>query len=262
MPSLREPLELRPLWNRLFPSPLALALTIFLLLSLFRVYGYFGADFFQSQPVLLGFVLMWFVPTLFLTPYGREQIGLGRPLSFKWISIALLAGAALAAACYLLGILLYGKSDQNWFVSVAYAYQSDERISQLPRHIAFIAFTVPAILASPIGEEFLFRGVIEQANRDRMSRIAAASVAAALFALVHLTHHGIYLGMNGIEYMPVSGLIWFILMFLTSLAFSFLRQKGGSIWTAVAAHAAFNLVMNLTIFYSLFVSHPQVHGAA
>lgn len=206
---------------------------------------------------MIGFVLMWFVPLVFLTQYGRQQIGFGQKLSWKWISIGIASGATAAFLCYLLGILLYGKSDQNWFVSIAYTFQSDERMAQLPRHIAFIAFTVPAILASPIGEEIFFRGVVEQSNRDRMSPRAAACFAAALFALAHLIHHGIYRGFDGIEIMPISGAIWFILMFATSLVFSFIRHKGVSIWTAVAAHSAFNLVMNVTIFYSLFVTNPQ-----
>ncbi|EDY83616.1 CAAX amino terminal protease family [Verrucomicrobiia bacterium DG1235] len=261
MSTLNEPLELRDLFKRLSPSPLALVLILFLALSSFRVYGYFGSEVFHGPPIMIGFVLMWFVPTLFLTPYGRHQIGFGHSLSFKWIGLGILAGAALAGLCYLLGILLYGKTEHNWFVSIGYTFQSDERIAQLPRHIAFIAFTIPAIIASPIGEEIFFRGMVEQANRDRMSRFAASSFAATLFALVHLVHHGIYRGSHGIEIMPISAAIWFVLMFTTSLVFSFLRQKGKSIWTAVLAHSAFNLVMNITIFFSLFVSHPQTNPA-
>lgn len=254
---MKEPLELCRPWRRMFPSPLALALLLFVILTSLRAYGYLGSEFFEGPPVMIGFVLMWFVPLVFLTQYGREQIGFSQRLSPKWISIGVFLGATAAFFCYLLGIILYGKSDQNWFVSVAYNFQTDGRIAQLPRHIAFIAFTVPAVLASPIGEEIFFRGVIEQSNRDRMSPRKAACFSAALFSLAHLIHHGIYRSNDGIELMPISGTIWFTLMFATSLVFSFLRQKGVSIWTAVGAHAAFNLVMNITIFYSLFVTHPQ-----
>lgn len=254
---MKEPLELSRPWRRLFPSPLPLVLSLFVILTGVRAYGYFGNEFFEGFPVTIGFVLMGAVPLVFLTQYGREQIGFRRPISWKWIFIGLAAGAATATICYGLGILLYGKSDQNWFVSVAYAIQSDERTAQLPRHIAFIAFTIPAILASPIGEEIFFRGVTEQANRDRMSPWAAACFAAALFALAHLIHHGIHRGIDGIEIMPASGAIWLALMFATSLVFSFVRQKSGSIWIAVLAHAAFNLVVNITIFYSLMVTSPQ-----
>lgn len=254
---MQEPLELSRPWRSLFPSPLALALTLFVVLTGLRAYGFLGSDLFYGLPVTIGFVLMWFVPSVFLTRYGRAQIGFNRPLSLKWIALALLLGGAAAAACYALGILIYGKGDQNWFASVAYTFQADERISQLPRHLAFVAFSVPAVIASPLGEEIFFRGVVEQANRDRMSRLAASCFAAALFALAQLLHHGIYRSWESVEIMPTSGALWFALMFATGLLLSYLRQKGESIWTAVAAHAAFNLVVNVCIFYSLLVSHPQ-----
>jgi len=234
-----------------------LSLALFILLTCFRVYGYFGSDLFEDPPIMVGFVLMWILPLLFLSRKGREQIGFGQPASLRWIFFAFLGGAALASVCYLIGIGLYGKSDQNWFVSVAYSYQSDERIALLERHIAYILFTIPAIIVSPIGEEFFFRGMIEQSNRHRWSPVAGACLSASLFALAHLAHHGIYRGYNGIEFMPVSGAIWFALMFATSLVFSFFRHKGCSIWTAVLAHSGFNLAMNTYIFYSLFVTQPQ-----
>lgn len=257
MSESNTPLDLSPIWRRICPSALALSLILFVILTGFRVYGYFGSDLFQGPPIMIGFILMWIVPLLFLSQIGREQIGFGQPISFKWIFIALLSGATLATICHFIGIALYGKGEQNWFVSVAYAYQSDERIALLERHVAYAIFTIPAIIASPIGEEIFFRGMIEQSNRHRWSPLAGASLSAGLFALAHLTHHGIYRGFNGIEIMPVSGAIWFALMFGTSLVFSYLRRRGSSIWTAVIAHSAFNLAMNTYIFYSLFVTEPQ-----
>ena len=258
MQTLNEPLELRDPWPRFFPSALALSLILLVVLTGFRVYGYLGSEPFENQPVMVGFVLMWLVPILFLTEYGRQQIGFSQRISVKWILIAILSGAALASLCHLLGLALYGKGAQNWFVSVAYTYQSDGRITVLDRNVAFALFTIPAIVASPIGEEVFFRGIIEQSNRHRWTPFAGACLAAGLFALVHLIHHGIYRDFNGeFEIMPVPGAIWFGLMFGTSLVFSYLRQKGLSIWTAVAAHSAFNLVMNTYIFYSIFVIEPQ-----
>lgn len=253
-----EPLELRSPWPRICPSALILSLVLLVILTGFRIYGYFGGALFMGQPVMVGFVLMWLVPILFLTEYGRQQIGFSQSISLKWILIAILSGFALASLCHLLGLALYGKGEQNWFVSVAYTYQSDQRITLLDRHVAFALFTLPAIIASPIGEEVFFRGVVEHSNRHRWTPFAGACLAASLFALVHLTHHGIYRDFNGdIQIMPISGAIWVLLMFVTSLVFSFLRHKGVSIWTAVTAHAAFNLAMNTYIFYSLFVTKPQ-----
>lgn len=254
---LREPLELHTFWKRIGISPLPLLLGLFLALSAVRAYGYFGADTFLGLPIMASFLAMWLLPFLFLTAHGRYQIGMGRKLSGKWFLIALLAGGGCAFLCYAIGLLLYGKSDHNWFVSVAYTYQSDERLAELPRHIAFIAFTVPAMLASPIGEELFFRGMIEQSGRDRLRPFSAALLSGSLFAAVHLVHHGIYRYDDTIHVQPISGLLWFLLMLGTSLVFSYLRQKGESIWTATVAHSAFNLVMNVSIFYSLMVITPS-----
>lgn len=247
-------LSLHDPWAKLFPNTLSLVLILFGLLAALRVYGYFGHEFFSGHPVMLGFVLMWFVPFIFFTKDSREKMGLRKPRSTLWTIVFIFVGAAFALLCYYLGILLYGKSGENWFVSVGYTFLSDQRIAQMPRDVAFLAFTIPAIIASPIGEEFFFRGVIHQVVEERWTWGIAAVANATLFALVHLLHHGIYRGLDGIETMPISGAIWFVLMFIASLIFTIARRKSGSIWASVLAHSGFNLVMNFTIFYSLFVS--------
>lgn len=241
------------------PSAFILGLVLFVILAAFRIYGYLGSENFQGQTLMIGFMLMWLVPVFFLTSYGREQIGFGQRRSIKWIFLALICGAALASACHYLGLALYDKGEQNWFVSVAFTYQSDERLALLERNVAFALFTLPAVVASPVGEELFFRGFLEQSKRNHWSPFAGSCLSAALFASIHLLHHGIYRNFSGeIEILPTSGAIWFALMFGTSLVFSYLRQYGRSIWTAVFAHASFNLTMNTYIFYSLLVTHPQI----
>jgi membrane protease YdiL (CAAX protease family) len=49
----------------------------------------------------------------------------------------------------------------------------------------------------------------------------------------------------------VSGALWFMMMMGLSWFLTQCRTQGGSIWPAVAAHAAFNLVTNVTIFWVL-----------
>lgn len=258
---MTEPLSLSEPWRRLFPTPLILVLALWALLTALRAYGSLGSELFESQPVTLSFVLMLLVPMLFLSQHGRLQIGLGQPLSFKRICAGMLVGGSLAALCFGLSLLLFGKGDGNGFASIAYSYQSDPRMAQLPQHLAFVAMTLPAILASPLGEEFFFRGVVEQANRERLRPFARSCLAAALFATAQLLHHGIYRGHDGLGFLPASASLWFALMFGTGLAFSFVRREGGSIWVAVAAHATFNLVANIGIFYALLVVQPQTLAA-
>ncbi len=78
--------------------------------------------------------------------------------------------------------------------------------------------------------------------------MAGVVISAAVFAALHVMHHGLLRTPDGWGYVGWSGATWFALMFSTSLVFSTLRMRSGSIWTAVVAHAGFNLAMNGIIF--------------
>lgn len=253
----REPLELKSFWGKLNISPLTLSLILFLVLTGLKAYGFLGGELHQATPVLVSYLLMWVAPLLILTPLGREQIGFGQTASFAWILIAVGAGAALAAIFHQAGLLLYGKSEQHWFSSVAYTLQSDDRITLFSQKTAFYIFSVPAVLASPVGEELFFRGLIERAGRDRFDRIKAAIIAAGLFAAAQIFIHGIYRAGSGLELMTASGSIWIFLMFTAGLFFSYLRYKSGSIWPPILCHATFNFTVTYFVFYSILVSHPR-----
>jgi uncharacterized protein len=241
----------RPVWLRLFGSSLICALVVFAGLSFVRAYGYFGGARFHGPTVMLAFVLMWLIPPVFLTAAGRRAIGLSRPAGVSWLPQAMLSGAAAALVCFALGLLLYSRTPENWFVSIGATYWQDKNLARLPLHLAFLIFTVPAMIFSPIGEEILFRGFIQESARERWSWTAAAMLNAALFAAIHLVHHGFYRENGELRVWAASGVIWLVLMFLTSLVFTFLRRVHGSIWPSIVSHAFFNLTMNYTIFYHL-----------
>ena len=248
-----EPL-LRSGWRKIFPNALVCSLVVLAILTALRAYGMLGSDTFESLLVMLGFALMWAVPFVFLTREGRRRIGIVRPLGNFGPFVAIACGVFAALACFGLGHLLYGRSEENWFVSVGYSYLTNDQIAVLPQKIAFLVFTIPAMLFSPIGEEFLFRGFIHRSAEERWDFTRAALLNASLFAAVHLLHHGIYRVGDSISVLWTSGAIWFALMFLVSLLFTWLARHYRSIWTAVIGHAFFNLAMNYTIFYHIFVT--------
>lgn len=114
---------------------------------------------------------------------------------------------------------------------------------------AFLIFTIPALIFSPLGEEIFFRGFLDSALRERLSAPAARWVDAAIFGAIHLFHHGITRNADGqMALHPLSGALWMGLMTGVALLFARLRERSGSLWPAVLAHAAFNLVMNAAIF--------------
>jgi membrane protease YdiL (CAAX protease family) len=113
-------------------------------------------------------------------------------------------------------------------------------------------FTIIACLFSPIGEELFFRGFLQKVLEDRHGRTRATVMEAALFALVHLCHHGLLVTAAGVVVQPVSGALWVAQMFLLSLMFAWLRRRSDSIVPAIVAHAAFNAAMNHVIFTRLW----------
>lgn len=198
------------------------------------------------------FVTIALLPWLLLTPDGRRAIGLCRPPSWLMLAPAMLAGAGAALACGGLGLLLFGRSPDHWFMTVAASYHGmmDTRaFSTLTLHAVF---TLPALLFSPIGEEIFFRGILQRALEQRFSLRTSTALECAAFGLVHLFHHGLFIGATGWAIRPLSGALWVLAMGLTAALFAALRRRSGSLVPAMAAHAAFNAAMNGMIFTILW----------
>jgi uncharacterized protein len=52
--------------------------------------------------------------------------------------------------------------------------------------------------------------------------------------------------------LPVSGALWFVLMFLVAWMFAWLRTSSGSIYIGILSHMVFNIAMNTCIFLFLW----------
>jgi membrane protease YdiL (CAAX protease family) len=242
---------LRPFWKGIFRYAWILNVLLFLLLGALRAYGLLGpAD--ARMLVMLGFFLMWFLPFLFYSREGRTAIGIKRVEKKAWILWGILFGLAGGLAVYALGYLLFGNGENNWYVSLLNSYQIDGSMREMGVLPLFLIFTAPAILFSPVGEEFFFRGMIHESVREAGAPGGATLWNALAFAAAHLLHHGIILGDAGLRILPVSGLIWFLLMMGLSRVFTECRRRSGSIWPAVLAHGAFNLSMNVALFLFVF----------
>ena len=238
-------------WQRVFRSALAVAAALAAVVVVFRVLGLLGPRY--LAPLLpLGFIVMAVVPFVFLTRAGRVSIGMVRPARVQSYAIAAVVGTFAATVCFVAGFALYGTTPDNWFVTIAgyYRQQMDTGGLSLPQ--LYLVFTAPALVLSPIGEELFFRGLLQTTLQQRFSYRASTSVEAGLFALVHLCHHGLAVTTAGLVLRPVSAAIWVLLMFLTAVAFAWLRRSTGSVLPAIAAHMGFNAAMNALIFGALW----------
>jgi membrane protease YdiL (CAAX protease family) len=200
----------------------------------------------------LGFVLMMAAPWMLLSGEGRRQIGLRPSASISQYPAAVLGGVIAALACFALGAILFGGGADNWFMSVAANYRSTMDTSRLSTAKLYLIFTLPALLFSPIGEEIFFRGMLQRSLEEKLSVKASTSIECAAFGIVHLCHHGLVLGAAGVTIRPFSGALWVVLMFLVALMFAEIRKRSGSLFPAMASHAAFNATMNSLIFAFLW----------
>jgi len=203
-----------------------------------------------------GFVLMAILPYLLLQAPARREMGLKLPADSRIYLVGIFAGAIAAFACFALGTALFGVGEDNWFVSIANNYRRAMNTAGWDVLRLQLVFTIPAMVFSPIGEEIFFRGYLQYALEQRFSARASTVIECSAFAVVHLCHHGLFIAATGVGLLPVSGLIWVLLMFGAALTFAWLRRHSGSLLPAIVSHATFNLVMNLAIFGYLWRANP------
>jgi len=236
----------------MFGQAWVLNLVLFVLLGAWRAYGILGPETESvRQLILLGFLLMWFLPFIFFSKSGRQTMGFKKVERPIWLLWGPLLGATASLVAFAVGFLLYGRNENNWFITISEQYLIGDLISQLPMPVLIAMFTIPAMTFSPIGEEFFFRGMIHESVRAHWSERVAILVNALAFGGVHLLHYGITRDASGWHFLLVPGSLWMLLMMGTSWLFTLCRRRSGSIWPAVVAHSVFNLVMNLTIFLIL-----------
>ena len=236
---------LRPSLTNAFPKAWILAVLLFDIHAFIRFGGLWN-------PLLipLSMMIIWPLPWLLSDKEGRRNIGLKSPTSWNW----LLNGSFLAFGALLFCIAVtwgfFGISENNWFVQ--HALMLKESLSSIPAETSFEAkfwmVTIPAMIFSPIGEEFLFRGYIQKSFSIEWGPKVGQIVQAGAFALVHLAHYGL------MPFQPILILIWVASMFLTALLLGWIVKKSQSIWPAVVAHAFFNLGMNAIVFL-MFPNH-------
>jgi uncharacterized protein len=242
---------IRPFWGRTLGAPWSASVLVLVLLTCARGYAMLGPP--SARPLLLlQFLAMWTLPFTLLTRAGRSEIGLRKPgnvvAAFFWSA---LAGAACALGGFALGLVLFGQSPENWNVTVRDSFRLQELRGSMPGPLLFAMIALPAMIFSPIGEEILFRGVIQQAFTRCWNVSVATAVNSLSFGLVHLLHHGISRDAAGLHLQFFSGSLMVLLMAVTSYVFTLCRVRSGSLWPAMVAHSTYNLVMIVGIFLYL-----------
>jgi membrane protease YdiL (CAAX protease family) len=196
------------------------------------------------------FVVMALLPWVLLTRDGRRRIGLVRP-RWRWLPVALLAGAASSVLIFAIATVVWGLTTSNPFVYVSLSYSAvPDPLPADDRIIFFAIFAAIGMLFSPLGEEVLYRGIAHTGLATRLGGRGASLVDAGAFAVVHLAHFGIVYLAGAWAFLPGPAAYWLLAMFGVSLLFTAFRILSRSLGGAIVAHAGFNLAMTACIFFT------------
>jgi membrane protease YdiL (CAAX protease family) len=99
------------------------------------------------------------------------------------------------------------------------------------------------VFVNPVGEEILFRGLIQEAFSSRFNRVFSSAVSSVLFGMLYLYLHGIWHDASGFHLRLGSAVLAIVLLSLIGFTFHLCRVISGSLWAAITAHAGFNLAL-------------------
>ncbi|MBY9002078.1 MAG: hypothetical protein KGD64_14255, partial [Candidatus Heimdallarchaeota archaeon] len=137
-------------------------LILYVVLALIRGFGAFGPENIRIL-IMVGFLLMWFLPFLFFSKYGRKSIGLIKIVKPLWLLWGFLIGGIAALLVLGIGYLFVLAGFEHYFVTIVNQVISPEMREFLPFSAVVLMTTIPSIIFSPIGEELFFRGMIHEA---------------------------------------------------------------------------------------------------
>ncbi len=203
-----------------------------------------------SQAFII-FFLMWFAPFIFLTREGRREIGVKRSGKYLGLLYSFVLGILSCSLIFLLFYSLYDYSLSNAFVYISGSGSMPDDIPGPDKFMYFIIAAIPSMLFSPIGEEFLYRGVIHGSFVADFGDVKASYLDSLAFAVTHLAHFGIIYHAGKWEFLPLPALLWVLSMFLVSRLFFRCKQMCDSVYGAILSHAGYNLAMMYFIFYHL-----------
>jgi len=190
-------------------------------------------------------------PFIFLSKYGRKEIGITKPEKYNWLLIAFVFGLIASIFLYFLGQTLFGNSYENWYNYIGKSYKIPTRISPNDKKILFSIMVFTGMTFSPIGEELFFRGIVHSSFAKSIGEKKASIVDGSAFALTHISHFGLVFINNKWDFFTIPTIIWVTSMFLVSFLFFTFRKYSKSILGAIICHSAFNLGMIYCIFYLL-----------
>ncbi len=232
----------RPILTKIFPKAWILAILLFDIHLFIRFGGLWSTLF-----IPLSMIILWPLPWLLCDKEGRRSFRFKSPVSWNWVIFGPLLSLLCLGICFGLAWSIFGATDENWFVQ--HALMLNESLSQVHEstslEMKFWIVTIPAMIFSPLGEEFLYRGFLLKSFEKEWNFRMGMIVQASAFAIAHLAHYGL------LPFQPLLILVWLPSMFFAALVLGWIVKKSESIWIGVLSHLFFNLGMNAVVFLML-----------
>lgn len=243
----------RPFWQRFLNPGWPSGLFLVLLWSIPRFWLVLWANQTGSyQYVSLLFLSMWIAPFVLLSRDGQKAIGIRRPRNYGWLFAGLIAGIVYCALMFGLSRQVYGLTESNWLFYISGTYSNlPAEMDANARLAFFLIFAGIGMTFSPIGEELFYRGLIHENFKFSFGQSTASLLDSLAFSVVHLAHFGLVYSAGSWKFLFAPALLWVAALFGLCLLFSWFRQRSGSIFGAILAHAGFNVGMNYFIFYHI-----------
>jgi len=245
--------ELKSFWNKFFDFNWKFGLFLIIIICVPRFILVLNANYLgtYSPSIALIMTISAIAPFIFLTRFGRKQIGITKPENFNWLSVGIVCGLVASFTLFFIGQILYDDSYQNWYHYIGKLYNIPANVTKDDKRVMFVIVAFTSMIFSPIGEELFFRGIVHSSFAKSIGEKKASIVDGLAFALTHISHFGLVFINNKWDFFAIPTLIWVISMFLVSLLFYTFRKKSESILGAILCHSAFNLGMTFCIFYLL-----------
>lgn len=229
MRPVNDPAEQAPTAGRVPPLPLVIVST-----TLVALFYLFGASFVQLLNPGFG---VWFseafvflgLPFIIVRMSGRDPLG-WTGLRFTGVGQTAFGFALGAANFFAIAIPLHFVATKLFPESVTEMFDAS-RIFRDRSPIDLVLILTGVTIAAPIGEEYFFRGVLQNALTEAKRRaLVAIVITAVIFSAFHID--------------PVG----FVARVELGILFGWLFLRTGSIWPAVGAHAANNAITTALFF--------------
>jgi hypothetical protein len=159
---------------------------------------------------------------------------IAKDLSFAVLSWVISLPAVLSAAHLfsLISLGFFGISEKE---QVAVLYMKRSLESPLAATLAFFS----VLVAAPLIEEYLFRGIFQSYLRTKFSPAKAICASSLFFAFFHFAPS------QGVANIPLIGSL-----FVFSIYLGFVYEKTRSLWSSIGLHVTFNLISVIRIIFT------------